>query len=98
MVECIKGLDANLKSNLLGHRKLALQGQVERLSPRTVKRISSHISKSEGGWCGKRRRIKPTGGRMRAGTKDRMVGGIGADWILAQHRAGLGRITKDRAS
>src|SRR5262249_43637262 len=79
-----------------GQAKLAHYGHVQGLLSRSVNRVPPHISKREGRWRGKGRRVEPCAGISRVRSKDGMACVVGADGILTQKRARVGGVAKHR--
>src|SRR6185437_12728616 len=48
MVECVEEFPAELKSGVLGNGEITRQREIERLQPRPINRIASHIAKRKG--------------------------------------------------
>lgn len=96
VIEAIKEFAAKLESHSFGNSKVANYREVKSLRSGPVDRVSTNISKGEGGRSDKRGGVEPAARRLRARSKLVLAGGVGANGILSQHCAGIRGVAEHR--
>ena len=96
MVQRVEELPARLQPHPLGHGKGPHDGRIEGLHPRTIDGIASHVSEGIRRRGREGARIEPLLGIVCAVGEDLLAGKVGANRVLAQCRACVGSIAKDR--
>src|SRR2546422_3219346 len=79
----------------LTESEFARQGKVQKLHGRPYDRITARVSELKGGRPRKGGGVEPALSGARPGRENRLAGGVGADGVFAQQRAGVGRVAKD---
>src|SRR5215470_3393104 len=95
VIEAVEELAAELKLHSFSNAKVADHCQVQRLSSRSIDRISAYIAKCKGGWSHEGGGVEPASCGLCAGTKLILAGGAGTNWVLTKHRSGIRRVAKN---